>query len=93
MIKSAVGALRVAATSLHPQCPQLSPGTQHGSGIAEVPAEEEVESGDVVEEPPLPQRGAEDPRGEVFPQHQDVISEVEEVFRGLSALSDFPPQW
>lgn len=68
-IKSAIGALQVAATALYPQCPQLSPGTQHGSGITEVPAEEEVESGDVVEEPPLPQGGAEDPRGEVFPQH------------------------
>ena len=78
MIKSAVGALRVAATAHGAELPQLPPGTQHGTGITEVSAEEEVESGDVVEHPPLPQRGAEDSGGEVLPQHQDVISEVEE---------------
>ena len=69
MVKSAVGALRVAPTSHGAELPQLPPGTQHGPGIAEVPAEEEVESSDVVEQPPLPQRGAEDSRGEVLPQH------------------------
>lgn len=54
VIKSAVGALQVTATSLYPQCPQFPSGTQHGPGIAEVSAEEEVKGGDVVEEPPLP---------------------------------------
>ena len=67
MIKSAVGALKVAATSHRAELPQLPPGTQHGPGITEMPAEEEVESGDVVEEQPLPQRGAENPGGEVLP--------------------------
>ena len=54
VIKSAIGALKVAPTSYGAELPQLPPGTQHGPGIAEVPAEEEVESGDVVEQPPLP---------------------------------------
>lgn len=36
MIKSAVGALQVAPTSHGAELPQLPPGTQHGSGIAEV---------------------------------------------------------
>lgn len=66
-IKSAIGSLQVAATAHGAESPQFPPGTQHGSGIAEVSAEEEVKGGDVVEEPPLPQRGAEDPGGEVFP--------------------------
>ena len=54
MIKSAVGALQIAATALYPQHPQFPSGTQHGSGIAKMPQEEEVKGGDVVEEPPLP---------------------------------------
>lgn len=93
MIKSAIGSLKVAATSHRAELPQLPPGTQHGPGIAEVPAEEEVESGDVVEEPPLPQRGAEDPRGRFFRSIRMLFRKLRKVFRGLSALSDFPPQW
>ena len=38
MIKSAIGSLQVAATSHGAELPQLPPGTQHGPGIAEVPA-------------------------------------------------------